>query len=142
MSRSATPVRILVTGSRTWTDKATIASAISGYLRSIGTTIGGAFPFPIVVHGGARGADQLAERVARDWGWTPECHRADWDRHGRSAGYRRNAAMVELGASVCLAFIHRHSPGATHTADLAQRAGIPTYRYRVWPDPTVTRRGW
>ena len=88
------PMRILITGSRTWTDRTAIAQAISDYLRSVGTSIGGAWPFPIVVHGGARGADQLADAVARNWGWTPERHPADWDRHGRAAGFRRNAAMV------------------------------------------------
>ncbi|MGH3826912.1 MAG: DUF2493 domain-containing protein [Pseudonocardiaceae bacterium] len=129
MARRADPVRILVTGSRTWDDKDTIDSAITGYLRSISTSTEGDPPCPVVVHGGARGADQLADRVARERGWTPECHRADWDRYGRSAGYRRNAVMVTLGANVCLAFIHQHSPGATHAAELAQRAGIPTHRY-------------
>jgi hypothetical protein len=122
------PVRILTTGSRTWTDRTAIAQAISGYLRSVGTTsIGGARPFPIVVHGAARGADQLADAVARNWGWIPERHPADWDQHGRAAGFRRNAAMVALGADVCLAFILDGSRGASHTAGLAEAAGIPTH---------------
>lgn len=124
------PVRILITGSRTWTDRTAIAHAISDYLHSVGTRIGGAWPFPIVVHGGARGADQLADAVARNWGWTPERHPADWDRHGRAAGFRRNAEMVALGADVCLAFILDGSRGASHTAGLAEAAGIPTHRYQ------------
>lgn len=131
MHHTTTPLRILITGSRTWTDKTTIATAISDYLTSTGTTITTASPFPVVVHGAAHGADQLADQLARTWGWTPEPHPADWHHHGRSAGYRRNAAMVRLGADVCLAFIHHHSPGATHTANLAQHAGIPTHRYTM-----------
>ncbi|MGH3867252.1 MAG: DUF2493 domain-containing protein [Pseudonocardiaceae bacterium] len=123
------PVRILITGSRTWTDRAAIAQAISDYLHSISTSIGGAWPFPIIVHGAARGADQLADQVARDWGWTPDRHPADWARYGRSAGFRRNAAMVTLGADVCLAFILDGSRGASHTAALAEATGIPTRRY-------------
>lgn len=122
------PRRILITGSRTWTDRTAIALAISGYLESVGTSIGGAYPFPIVVHGGARGADQLADQAARNWGWTPEPHPADWGRYGRSAGFRRNAAMVALDADVCLAFILDGSRGASHTAQLAETAGIPTHR--------------
>jgi hypothetical protein len=125
------PVRILITGSRSWTDQRAIAHAISDYLHSVGSSIGGAWPLPIVVHGGARGADRLADVVARNWGWTPEPHPADWARYGRSAGYRRNAAMVALGADVCLAFIRGDSAGATHTAALAEAAGIPTRRYRM-----------
>jgi YspA, cpYpsA-related SLOG family len=123
------PVRILVTGSRTWTDKVAIAQAISDSLHSMRTSIGGAWPLPVVVHGGARGADQLADAIARGWGWAPECHPADWARYGRAAGYRRNAHMVALGADVCLAFILDGSAGASHTAELAEAAGIPTRRY-------------
>ncbi len=103
-----------------------IVLAISDYLRSVGTSMGGAWPFLIIVHGGARGADQFADDAARGWGWIPEAHPADWARYDRSAGYRRNAAMVALGADVCLAFILDESRGASHTATLAEAAGIPT----------------
>lgn len=121
--------RILITGSRTWTDRAAIADAISTYLHSVGTSVAGVWPLPVLVHGGAHGADQLADAIARNWGWTPECHPADWDRDGRGAGFRRNAEMVALGADVCLAFIRDDSAGASHTARLAEAAGIPVHRY-------------
>jgi YspA, cpYpsA-related SLOG family len=65
------PLRILITGSRTWTDRTAIAQAISDYLHPVGTSVGGVWPCPIIVHGGARGTDQLAGQVARGWGWSP-----------------------------------------------------------------------
>lgn len=115
--------RVLVTGSRRWTDPTTVRDA----LRSVwgdGQTVlvSGACP---------HGADRIAEMFWTRWGGQVERHPADWGTHGRSAGFRRNAAMVELGADVCLAFIRGGSPGASHAARLAEEAGIPTRRYVV-----------
>jgi len=116
--------RILVTGSRTWTDRDTIERAFRDprfELVEPVTLVSGACPF---------GADYLAEEIALALGWRVELHPAAWRRHGRRAGYLRNAKMVELGADVCIAFIKNNSPGATMTANLAEKAGIPVIRYR------------
>jgi hypothetical protein len=118
-------LRILVTGSRVWTDREAIRSALARAGREAG-----AHPQQVtVVHGGARGADQLAGEVAARFGCTVEIHPADWDAHGRAAGPLRNAAMVNLGADVCLAFIQDGSRGASHCAGLAEQAGIRVIRH-------------
>ncbi|MPZ67339.1 MAG: DUF2493 domain-containing protein [Pseudonocardiaceae bacterium] len=110
--------RVLVTGSREWTDVVVIREALAGeWGDGTAVLVSGACP---------RGADRIAEQVWTRWGGQLECHPADWHRHGRAAGYRRNAAMVALGADICLAFIRDDSPGASHTAELADAAGIPT----------------
>lgn len=113
--------RILITGSRTWASPLTILEAI--YLVADGDDA-------IVVSGACpRGADRMAEDAAIELGLTVERHPADWDTLGKRAGFVRNAEMVALGADVCLAFIRDYSKGATHTAHLAEKAGIPTTRY-------------
>jgi hypothetical protein len=130
--------RVLITGSRSWSDEQAIREALASVIALQG-------PENVtVVHGAAScGADAIADRVATSWGGglMVERHPADWQRHGRSAGFRRNAEMVALGADVCLAFVlpctdpkcrksePHGSHGASHTARLAEKAGIPTRRF-------------
>jgi hypothetical protein len=127
-------MRILVTGSRDWTDRDSVWSALSRHASVVGVT---------VVHGDRpTGADAFAQRwTEHQPDVTPEAHPADWEAHGRAAGPLRNKEMVSLGADLCLAFIGdcssprcniggKHpSHGASGCADLAETAGIPTVRH-------------
>lgn len=145
-------IRILITGSRTWEGgdgSAERQALLTGGLREALQELCPTRPakLPVLVHGGARGADLLAADLWESWGLPTEMHRAKWPecgddcppdvscrkvRKNRSyctrAGFRRNAVMVALGADRCVAFIHNGSPGATQCADLAEHAGIPTTR--------------
>ena len=136
------PYRVLVTGSRTWDDKDFIWNMLDVLLAELRHVI--------IVHGACpKGADAIAQ------GWVrhhlinrrnsqvrAERHPADWQQHGRAAGFRRNAEMVRLGADLCLAFVRDNSRGATNCADLAERAGIEVRRFEyyahseepVWPE--------
>lgn len=121
-------MRILITGSRTWTDKEAISNAIREAWLTHGRPYG-----TIVVHGGARGADYLAGVAAKRQGFEVEVHPVtdeDWTRYGRKAGHLRNAGMVLAGADICLAFIRNESAGATGCASMARNAGIPTHYWR------------
>lgn len=117
------PFRILVTGSRDWDDEQELRLAlISAWTPRQDAAV--------IVHGACpSGADAMAAEWARHYDVRTEEHPADWDRYGKSAGPRRNAEMVALGARVCLAFICNSSPGATHCAAEAEKAGIPVRRY-------------
>lgn len=136
-------MRVLVTGSRTFTDPEPIHHALTEAARtaaSLGEPL-------TVVHGGAhRGADYIAAqwaaaRVRDGWQVVIEPHPADWDRLGQRAGMVRNTHMVAAGADLCIAFIREcesskctrprphgshGSHGATHCAELAAEAGIRT----------------
>lgn len=113
--------RVLVTGSRDWTDEHLIYIELTRWSHDDDVT---------VVHGDCpTGADAMADKWCELTGYPAERHPADWDRYGKRAGFIRNDEMVQLGADVCLAFIKNESKGATMTADLADAAGIPVLRY-------------
>lgn len=133
---------VLVTGSRTWDDSEYLWSVLDGLLDSAGEIV--------LHHGGCkRGADQAAEFWARrqqrqGLNVLIVLHPAAWRRPDgstdKSAGFRRNAEMVlavvhadVAQAAVCHAFIRGNSPGASHCAAAAEKAGIPTVRHR-WED--------
>lgn len=118
-------LRILITGSREWADREAITRALVKAGRDAKV-----HPQKVtVVHGGARGVDTLAGEIAAGFGCAVEVHRADWVRHGRSAGHRRNASMVALGADLVLAFHLNGSPGTAHCMALARKAGIPVVEH-------------
>lgn len=136
--------RILVTGSRDWADFELINAELAHAWWEFG-----ARSELILVSGRCEtGADAMAEESWTANGLTVEPHPADWPtcgpkckaghrKHRRdgteycpSAGHRRNAEMVALGADVCLAFIRNGSRGATGCADLAEKAGIPVRRFK------------
>jgi len=119
-------MKVLVTGSRTWDDTLTIYYAFWDWWNNSGKPV-----LPLLISGACpKGADAQAEFIWERNGWPVERHPADWNRHGRSAGFKRNEEMVLLKPDVCIAFIKDNSKGATHTVNLADRNGIPTIIYR------------
>lgn len=114
--------RILVTGSRAWTDYDVIRDAIEKAAADLGGDA-------VVVHGNAQGADRLADRAARALGLRTEPRSARWRTEGRAAGPLRNQRMVDLGADVCLAFPLGESRGTRDAITRAEAAGIPVRVY-------------
>ena len=116
--------RILVTGSRHWTDRSAISYALLDALTYLRTDTA------VVVHGAAQGADTEADLAARALGLEVERHPAQWDRYGRKAGPQRNIAMVAAGADLCLAFPLDGSVGTWHCLRTAVACGI---QVRIYP---------
>jgi len=121
--------RVIVTGSREFDDYTTVCLELGGVLKHLMAT---ADPLPriVVVHGAAKGADTLADKAARAFGMDVEPHPADWETHGKRAGFIRNAEMVALGADQVIALYKQGAGnrGTDHCAKLAERAKIPVRR--------------
>jgi len=100
--------RILVAGSPDWDDAQELRLAL------IRATVPH-LPSVVVIHGTCpSGTDAMTAEWARDYGVRTEEHPAE---------------TCAAGAHICLTFIRGGSPGASRSADAAERARIPVRRY-------------
>jgi len=114
-------MKVLVCGGRDFTDDAFLFRALDAAHARI--------PFSIVIHGGAKGADHYSELWAIARGIHYARVPALWDALGRSAGPKRNEAMLLLAPDVVVAF--PGGRGTAHMIRIATEAGI-----KVWePKP-------
>jgi hypothetical protein len=114
-------MRVLITGSRSWTAYNAIQEALS---ELVGTHI-------LVSGNCPQGADLMCEKAAQELGWEVELYPANWDLHGKKAGFIRNKEMVDSEPDICLGFIHNKSKGGSMTVRLAKTANIPTIVYAM-----------
>lgn len=73
-----------------------------------------------IVSGVANGADKLGEKYAKEKGYPLKQFPADWEKFGKSAGYKRNLEMAEY-ADALIAFWDKKSKGTKHMIDLAKK---------------------
>lgn len=141
-----TTYRVLVTGSRDWTDLEAIRTAIMNACTFAAMEDPELTEF-VVVHGDCpTGADALAQQVVdwwKEWGAKVEAerHPADWDGWGKAAGFRRNTEMAMSAPGICLAFLNpcssprckrtdaHRSHGGTHCAGEAEKRDVRTVYY-------------
>lgn len=119
-------MKVLICGSRRWTDREAIQKVIDGL--DPGTT---------VIHGAATGADSIAGELAGACGLGVLAFPAGWDEHGechcpptlpycRAAGPRRNRQMLEEGKpDRVVAFPLSGSKGTADMIRQARGRGIP-----------------
>lgn len=78
----------------------------------------------LIIHGHAKGADEWADYWAEQRNVPHISFPADWRKHGKAAGPRRNQRMLDEGRPTkVIAF-----PGGRGTADMVRRAraaGVP-----------------
>jgi hypothetical protein len=134
-------LRILITGSRRWTDYRTVTDAIDTALATH-ASVG----LPVLIHGDAPGADRIADahwrslrtraiRTNANAVAEAEVYPARWFTDPKA----RNQHMVDLGATVCLAFASDWASGTGHCARAARRAGIQVIDYGVSTAPRTAK---
>jgi len=77
---------LVVSGSRTITDENRVKDLLNRYRFE---------RFHTLLHGGARGVDQIAADWGHLWGLEIVEVPADWNRHGKAAGPIRNREMAD-----------------------------------------------
>lgn len=139
-------MRLLITGSRSWSDKDRLWGRLDNILDGIVERHKERYIKEglMLVSGHARGADALGEW----WFQTrfpleqPEVWKPDWKMYGGRAGIVRNTDMVDSWPDWVAAFIMpcdkvdcpkgpdmHGSHGAIHCADYAHSKAIPVVRY-------------
>lgn len=116
---------ILVCGDRNWTNEELIRDVLKAHSNPILRWV------ERLVHGGCKGADEIAGRVGKELGYHVQEFPANWNLHGKSAGPKRNIEMLNhikgmLRAEV-IAFHNDldNSKGTKHMVSIAKAAGIP-----------------
>lgn len=110
-------MKLAIVGSRTFDDYETLVIALYAWVQTHGTPTA-------IVSGGARGADRLAARFARDIGVELIEFIPEWDKLGKRAGYVRNAQIVNE-ADAGIAFWDGVSRGTKHSINLFHQSKKP-----------------
>ena len=117
-------MKLIVAGGRDFANTSLLISSLTELVEQ------GKIPDnPELVCGMARGADMLAYSLWANNRMTIHKFPADWNTHGKSAGYRRNVDMGNFAdAAVC--FWDGKSKGTKHMIDIMEKLGKPVYVVR------------
>lgn len=110
-------MRLLVCGGRDYADAAKVKWALD--------SVNAKRPVTMLIEGGALGADRLAQQWAGEMGIHYATVNAHWEKYGKAAGHRRNAAMLTLQPEGVVAF--PGGRGTTMMIKLAKEAGITVW---------------
>jgi hypothetical protein len=113
-------VKCIIAGSRSITECQVVAKAI----------IASRFIISEVVSGGAKGVDKLGEQLAKFMGKPMKRFPAEWNKHGRGAGYLRNTAMAKY-ADALIAVWDGKSKGTKHMIDAAREKHLKVFVVKV-----------
>ena len=97
----------------------------------------------VVVEGEARGVDLIAKRYAQAHGWRVIPFPANWNQHGKRAGFLRNEQMHKFIAQapnrLCICFKAHEATGlgTTHSIELGARHHTDVIWNEVYSDGSI-----
>lgn len=112
-------MKIGIVGSRRFTDNNLLKEVMQDYLNRDNE-----LNCELIVSGGANGADSLGEKWAKENNIPTLIFKPDWNKYGKSAGFRRNEDIVK-NSDFIVAFWDEVSKGTKHSIDLAIKHDIP-----------------
>lgn len=113
-------MKVIIAGSRGFMDAGLMAYILSGVMdraEQRGDVV------KTIISGMAQGADRHGWLWARKYGISCLEMPADWQQHGRRAGYLRNVEMAQQ-ATHCIIFWNGSSPGSRHMIRIARNHGL------------------
>ena len=109
-------MKVIIAGSRKIVDYEILKKAIQE----------SGFEITQIISGGAKGADNLGERYAREMNIPCRVMTANWDFYGLQAGYLRNEDMAKAGEAL-IALWDGKSKGTRNMISIAKRHGLKIY---------------
>lgn len=127
-------IKIIIAGSRTYSDYETLKYVIDNILQSNIYNKGFENSNIEIICGKAKGADTLGEQYAKENGMNIKYFPADWNNYGKSAGYIRNKQMAlyasyKKGYGALIAFWDGRSKGTKNMIELAKKQGLKIFCY-------------
>ncbi len=102
-------MKLAIVGSRSFDDYDLLEDTLNSYSK-----------IDLIISGGAKGADHLAEKYAKSKNIELKVFKPNWSKHKRGAGQERNKLIVEA-CDELLAFWDGQSKGTNFTIGYAEK---------------------
>lgn len=114
-------MRLLVCGGRNFSNYEFLETVLNEYYIKYGNSL-------VIISGGAKGADSMAEHFADTNNLEKHIIYADWAKYGKKAGHLRNQKMIDEGQpdeAVAM-------PGGPGTRDMINRCRLAGIKINVY----------
>ena len=124
-------MKVIIAGGRDFTNVTVMATTLNN-LQDVDHVI--EIEKLTLICGMARGADLTAYKLFKEVGLPVEAYPADWDQHGKQAGFIRNTQMADI-ADMLIAFWDGESRGTAHMINTMKQQHKPVFVFNYEGTP-------